>query len=249
MVNVNGLVIIITGAGSGIGAALAREASDAGARIVLAARRRDRLEQTAANCPGETMVAPTDLTSPDHRQALVRQTLDRFGQIDILINNAGLGAYGHFLDSDEDQWRKLFEINVFATVFLTRLVLPHMIESGTGLIVNVASIGGLIAHADRVTTYVSSKHAVVGFSRGLAKDLAGTGVRVLAACPHLTDTEFFDTSPGAEDMAETLNAYRTYMDTPGDVARGILAQLDSTQLVIFPTEKPARAYEKQKDLK
>jgi short-subunit dehydrogenase len=249
VLTLNGLVIIITGAGSGIGAALARAASTAGAKIVLAARRRDRLERTAADCPGQTLIVPADLTLPDHRQDLVRQTLDRFGCIDLLINNAGLGAYGHFLDSDEDQWRRLFEINLFAPVFLTRLVLPHMIERGSGLILNVASIGGLIAHADRVTPYVSSKHAVLGFSRGLAKDLAGTGVRVLAACPHLTDTEFFATSPGAEDMADTLNQYRAYMDTPQDVAQGILDRLDSEQLVIFPTEKPARAYEKQRDLR
>ena len=249
MVDVSGLVIIITGAGSGIGAALAREASTAGAQIVLAARRKDRLEQTAGDCPGSALVVPTDLTLPDHRRNLVNQTLDHFGRIDLLINNAGLGAYGHFLDSGEDEWRQLFEINVFAPVFLTKLVLPHMIGRGTGLILNVASIGGLIAHADRVTTYVSSKHAVIGFSRGLAKDLSGTGVRVLAACPHLTDTEFFDTSPGATEMADTVNKFRAYMDTPQDVARGILAQLDSEHMVIFPTEKPARAYEKQKDLR
>jgi short-subunit dehydrogenase len=83
------------------------------------------------------------------------------------------------------------EVNLFALVFMTRAVLPHMQSRRSGIIVNMASIGGLIAHSNKVTPYVASKHAVVGFSRGLAKDLAGTGVRVLAVCPHLTDTEFF----------------------------------------------------------
>ncbi len=248
MPDLNGFVTLITGASSGIGAALAVEASRAGAKIVLAARRIDRLREVAKNCPGETLVVAADLTSDADRRVLVDQALERFGAIDVLFNNAGLGAYGHFLQSAEDDWRRLFEINVFAPVFLTRIVARHMVERGSGTIVNVASIGGLIAHSDRVATYVASKHAVVGFSRGLAKDLKGTGVRVLAACPHLTDTEFFTASPGAGEMAATVEKFRSAMDTPGDVARGIIAGLDSDRLVIFPTEKPARAYAKQKDL-
>jgi short-subunit dehydrogenase len=116
------------------------------------------------------------------------------------------------------------------------------------MIVNMASIGGLIAHSDRVTPYVASKHAVIGFSRGLAKDLAGTGIRVLAVCPHLTDTEFFSTSPGAQEMAPVVEKFKSFMDRPEDVARGILEQLDSDRVVVFPTAKPAKAFEKQRDI-
>ena len=115
-----------------------------------------------------------------------------------------------------------------------------------GLIVNMASIGGLIAHSQNVTPYVASKHAVIGFSRGLSKDLEGTDIRVLAVCPHLTDTEFFAVSPGAEEMAPQLEKYKTFMDSPEDVAAGVLNQLDSERLVVFPTEKPAKAYAKAK---
>ena len=131
---------------------------------------------------------------------------------------------------------------------LTREVLPAMVERGQGLILNIASIGGLVAHADKVSPYISSKHALVGFSRALAKDLAGSGVRVKAACPHLTATEFFRTGPGAGEMSSEAEKFREFMDDPGEVAGGILAKLDQEGLILFPTDKPARAFAKMRDV-
>jgi short-subunit dehydrogenase len=168
--------------------------------------------------------------------------------MDILVNNAGLGMYGDFRATTESDWRRIFEVNLFSLVFMTQAVLPILQSQGEGILVNMASIGGLMAHAEKVTPYVASKHAVVGFSRGLARDLAGTGIRVLAVCPHLTDTEFFRTSPGAREMVPVIEKFKTFLDSPEEVARGILNQLDSKRLVIFPTGKPARAYEKARDL-
>ncbi len=156
--------------------------------------------------------------------------------------------YGEFLSTTEQDWRQIFEVNLFALVFMTQAVLPFMQSQGSGIVVNMASIGGLIAHSDRVTPYVASKHAVVGFSRGLVRDLVGTGIRVLAVCPHLTDTEFFNVSPGAAEMAPVVQKYKSFMDTSEDVAKGILEQLDSERLIVFPTVKPSRAYEKQRDI-
>ncbi len=248
MVNLDGQVVLVTGASSGIGAALAVICSSEGAKVALTARRPDRLQETADRCLSETLILPGDLVEKDHRKNLAHRCIERWGRIDILINSAGLGAYGDFLSTTESLWRRLFEINLFSTVFLTQEVLPFMQKQGEGLIVNMASIGGLIAHSDNVTPYVASKHAVIGFSRGLAMDLKGTGIRVLAVCPHLTATEFFDVSPGAEEMAPDVEKYRAFMDSPEAVARGIIDQLDSKRLVVFPTEKPAKAYEKQRDL-
>lgn len=248
MVNLNGQVVLVTGASSGIGAALGVMCSEAGAKVALTARRPDRLKETANACLGETLTLPGDLVEADHRKALADQCIKRWGQIDILINSAGLGMYGDFVSTTESLWRRLFEINLFSAVFLTRIVLPHMQKRNQGLIVNMASIGGLIAHAARVTPYVASKHAVVGFSRGLAKELKGTGIRVRVVCPHLTATAFFEVSPGAKEMLPEVEKFRTFMDSPEAVARGIINQLDSEKLVLFPTEKPAMAYEKQRDL-
>ena len=165
----------------------------------------------------------------------------------MLVNNAGLGFYGPFAQSTDRDWRRLFEINLFAPVFLTRKALPHLLAS-RGLIVNVGSIGGLVAHTENVAPYVAAKHALVGFSRALARDLAGTGVKIVCACPHLTDTGFFENSPGAEAMAEEVEKYRSFMDSPQDVARGIVSRLDSGRLVIFPTAKPEKSYQKMRDL-
>lgn len=248
MTDLTSKVVIVTGASSGIGAALAQGFSRQGARVTLAARRLGRLKEVAEKCPGEILIVRADLIREGDRKAIFQQTVDQWGRIDILVNNAGLGMYGHFMGTTEADWRQIFEINLFAAVFLTQAVLPIMQAQGQGIVVNMTSIGGLIAHSDKVTPYVASKHALVGFSRGLARDLAGTGIRVLAVCPHLTETEFFTVSPDAEEMATVVEKYRGFMDSPEEVAKGILGQLDSKQLVVFPTTKPARAYEKQKDV-
>jgi len=248
MMALKGKAVIVTGASSGIGACLARGFSREGAFVTLAARREDRLREVARSCPREVLVVPTDLLQERDRLTLVRETLGRWGRIDILVNNAGMGLYGPFQQTTEAAWRQIFEINLFSLVFLTQTVLPVLLAQGEGLVLNLASIGGLIAHAEKVTPYVASKHAVVGLSRGLARDLAGTGVRVLAACPHLTATEFFRFSPGAEEMAPAVEKFKSFMDSPEDVAQGILNQLDSDRLVVFPTAKPAKAYEKQREI-
>jgi short-subunit dehydrogenase len=241
-------VVVVTGASSGIGAALAQAFSQQGAKVTLAARRLKQLNDVSRDCLGEVLVVAADLTEETDRQHIIQQTMQRWGRIDILVNNAGQGMYGSFMTTTEADWRQIFEINLFSPVFLTQIILPIMQAQGKGLVVNLASIGGLIAHSDQVTAYTASKHALVGFSRGLARDLADQGVRVLVVCPHLTDTEFFKTSPGAQEMAAVVEKYRNFMDSATDVARGILDQLDSDRLVIFPTPKPAKAYEKQRDI-
>jgi short-subunit dehydrogenase len=248
LVDLEGKVAIVTGASSGIGAALSIGFSKASARVTLVARRKEKLETASAKCPGEHLTVTADVTNPQGRRDILEKTLQRWGRVDILVNNAGIGAYGHFLDTTEEQWRALFEINLFAPVLLTREVLKIMQTQGEGLIINLASIGGLLAHSDKVAAYVASKHALLGFSRGLAKDLADTSIRVLAACPHLTATEFFNASLGAEALAPAIQKYQSFMDTPEEVARGILDQLDAPGMVIFPTNKPARVYEKQRDI-
>jgi len=248
MINLQDQIVIVTGASSGIGASLAKSFSGAGSKVALVARRKEKLVAISSCCSCETLVIKADVISENDRFRIVNETLRKWGRIDILVNNAGMGMYGDIMGTTEQDWRNLFEINVFAPVMLTKLVIPVMKKQGSGIIVNIASIGGLYAHADKVAPYVASKHAMVGFSRGLAKDLAGTGIKVLAACPHLTDTEFFSTSPGADLMAPVVEKTRKYMDSPDKVAEGIIDQLESQRLIVFPTEQGAISYEKQRDI-
>jgi short-subunit dehydrogenase len=248
MINLQDKVVIVTGASSGIGASLAELFSAASSKVTMAARRKEKLLKVSCSCSCETLVVPADIVLNNDRRKIVDETIRKWGRIDILVNNAGLGMYGDFLAATETDWKKLFDINVFAPVMLTKLVIPVMKKQGSGIIVNIASIGGLYAHSDKVTPYVASKHALVGFSRGLARDLAGTGIKVLAVCPHLTDSEFFAVSPGADLMAPLVEKTKKYMESPDKVAKGIIDQLDSERLVVFPTERGAKSYEKQRDI-
>lgn len=248
MTNLADQVAVVTGASSGIGAALARAFSHQGAKVTLVARRIQKLKEVSSDCSHQALVVAADLIRESDRKRIVQATMDRWGRIDILINNAGQGLYGNFICTTEADWRRIFEINLFSPVFLAQNILPIMQAQRKGLIINIASIGGLVAHSDKVTAYVASKHALVGFSRGLAQDTADEGIRVLAVCPHLTNTAFFKKSSGAREMAPIVEQYRGFMDTPEDVARGIIDQLESDKLVVFPTPKPAQAYEKQRDV-
>ena len=244
MVDLKDKVVIVTGASSGIGAGLAKVLSAAGAKVAMVARRREKLLEVSCNCACETLVIRADITCKSDRETIVAETLKKWGRIDILINNAGLGSYIDFMDSTETDWRAIFEINLFAPVFLTQLVLTTMKKQKSGIIVNVASIAGLFAHMEKVSSYVASKHAMVGFCRGLQKDLPGSGISVYAVCPGLTDTEFFDSSPQLEPI---VSKSRKFMERPETVAQGIIDQLDSQQLIIFPTPQAAKLYEKQHD--
>lgn len=246
--SLKGKVAIITGSSSGIGATLARAFSNAGALVVLAARRIGKLEEVARACPGETLAIQSDVTSAEGRANLMEETLDRFGRIDILVNNAGIGVYGDVEETEEADLRRLFEVNVFAVFLLTKVVLPVMKGQGSGLILNIGSIGGLIAHSDKVAAYVASKHAVVGFTRGLQRDLHGTGIDAKVVCPQLVDTGFYQMSVGAQQMEGLIEKVKSRMDTVDQVVEGIMQGMFSDRLVILPTEKSEKAYEEFRDI-
>ena len=244
MVELKDKVVIVTGASSGIGAGLAKLLSAAGARVAMVARRQEKLAEVSCTCACETLIIRADITSQRDREMIVAETLKKWGRIDVLINNAGLGSYDDFMDLTEADWRTIFEINLFAPVFLTQLVLATMKKQKSGIIVNVASIAGLFAHMEKVSAYVGSKHALVGFCRGLQKDLPDSGISVYAVCPGFTDTELFDSSPLLEPI---VSKSRKHMESPETVARGIIDQLDSDKLIIFPTQQAAKIYAKQHD--
>lgn len=193
--DIHGKVVIVTGASSGIGEATARQFGREGARVVLAARRLDRLESLAReiNAMGtgaETLVVQADLSRLEDIQALIHQTLERFQRIDILVNNAGFGRLDWLenLDPQKDIEAQ-FDVNVLGVVQTTRQALPVMIEQRAGHIINMCSMAGLVA-TPTYTIYAACKHAVHGFSEALRREVKPWGIDVSLIYPGGVTTEF-----------------------------------------------------------
>jgi NAD(P)-dependent dehydrogenase (short-subunit alcohol dehydrogenase family) len=192
-----GRTAVVTGASSGLGARFARVLHAAGARVVLAARRLDRIEAIAAELPGAVAVQ-ADLRRERDRQRLADEAASITGTVDVLVNNAGIGRQYPALDEPVEHFRDVLEVNVTAVFELSRLVAGPMIERGRGSIVNIASILGLVASAPiHQASYAASKGAVVNLTRELAVQWARKGIRVNAIAPgwfpsEMTETMFAD---------------------------------------------------------
>jgi len=193
--DIQGKVVIVTGASSGIGEATARQLGREGARLILAARRVDRLEAlaqeiAAMNTGAETLVVQADLSRLEDIQALIKQTMDQFGRIDVLVNNAGFGRLDWLenLDPIKDI-QSQFAVNVLGVVQTTRQVLPVMIEQRSGHIINMCSMAGLVA-TPTYSIYAACKHAVHGFSEALRREVKPWGIDVSMIYPGGVITEF-----------------------------------------------------------
>ena len=204
---------VITGASSGLGAAFARRLAARGSDVVLVARRVDRLEALAAEIEATHAVKATavslDLGEPEAAARLAATLADRGIVPDSLINNAGFGTAGPFVEEDVDRVRAELTLNVVALTELTRVFLPGLIASGHGLLVNVAS-NAAFQPLPGIAVYAASKAYVKSFTEALWKETKGTGMRVLALCPGPTETEFFDVAGsdtfrvGATDTADRV---------------------------------------------
>jgi short-subunit dehydrogenase len=190
--DIAGSRILITGASQGIGRALAVAAAARGVRVLAAARSEPLLRELAEQVRGkggtlETVVA--DVTSPADRQAMVDAALRSFGGLDVLVNNAGIGATGHFAEVSPDRLRQIMEVNFFGLTETTRAFLPLLRSGNRPAIVNISSIAGKRGIPAR-SEYSASKFAVQGFSDALRTELAKDGIDVLVVCPGLTQTNF-----------------------------------------------------------
>ncbi len=184
----DGKTVIVTGAGSGIGAATAERFSAEGANVVLAGRREDRLREVAGKlAPERTLVHPCDVADLAAVEELVQATVDRFGGLDVLVNNAGVGAFGPFSRLSVQEWRKVMAIDLDGVFFCCKAAMPHLLKS-KGNIVNVSSVSG-IGGDWLMSAYNAAKGGVTNFTRSLAMEFGGRGVRVNAVNPSLTHTE------------------------------------------------------------
>ena len=182
-------VAIITGASEGIGEAIARRFVAEGARVALAARSVDKLQALAASLGRERALAvPTDVAEPAQVERLVARTVERFGGVNILVNNAGIGLYGPAYEMDWEHFRRMWEVNFFGAVRCTLAALPYL-RQRRGVVVNISSVAGKIV-LPYMAGYCATKFALNAFSTGLRMELARAGVRVVVVCPGRVRTEF-----------------------------------------------------------
>jgi NADP-dependent 3-hydroxy acid dehydrogenase YdfG len=206
--SVDSPVFLITGASTGIGAATARLAADAGYRLVLAARSREPLEALAAELggPEHALVVLCDVTEWDDQQRMVAAALESFGRLDVAFANAGFGGARGFLKDTPEKWREMILTNVYGAALTIRATIPALTES-KGHLLLTSSVAGRRVGAGSL--YSCTKHAVTAMGEAARQDLHGTGIRVTLIEPGMTDTPFFDNRP-----SEALEAE--------DIARGVM---------------------------
>ena len=181
-------VVLVTGAGSGIGRAIARGFLENGARVAVSGRRVDPLTDTVAGtAAGRVLVAPSDASSPTANAELVETVVDHFGQLDVVVSNAAAYAGGDLADMTDETWDNLFAVNVDGLFHLAKAALPHL-EASRGSLIAISSVSGAAGDWGQAA-YNSSKHAINGLVRSLALDWGSRGVRVNAVAPAFTLTD------------------------------------------------------------
>ncbi len=226
----SGKIWLITGANRGLGAAIARAALDAGDSVVAGARNPDTIAGALGAASPTFLPVALDVTDAPAAEAAVVAALERFGRIDVLVNNAGYGQFGAFEETGMEAMRRQFETNVFGLMNVTHTVLPAMRRQRSGHIFNISSIGGFRG-GDRYSAYAASKFAVEGFSESLSAELAVFGIRVTVVEPGFFRTDFLqDTSVQygsveIEDYAEASAASRTFYDERSGKQAGDPAKL------------------------
>lgn len=216
---INGAVVVVTGASSGIGEATARAAAAAGARVVLAARREDRIQALAAEL-GQAVAVRCDVTDAAQVESLVRSSVDAFGRVDVVVNNAGQGLEAEIEEIGLDDLRALLELNLVAPLAVMQAVLPLMRAQGSGSIVNVSS-GTTFANTSGLGAYVASKIALERLTAIARAELDGTGIAVSTVIPFVTSTEFLTSLRAGRERAEAGLAGFDF-DPPERVAEVIL---------------------------
>jgi dihydroanticapsin dehydrogenase len=228
-------VAIITGAGSGIGRAIAETFAHEGARVVISDVNADGGLQTTeaiTRCGGEAFFLKTDVTRKKDMEKLVEATVESYRGIDLLVNNAGILLFGTILKTREEDWDRMMNVNLKGVFLCSQAVTPRIIERGGGAIINVASIGGLVAGRG-LAAYNASKGGVVLLTKSMALDLARYNIRVNCLCPGTTSTPMADQifmkwSRGDEAlaMAESKKGLRAYplnrYATAGEIAQAAL---------------------------
>lgn len=239
MKTLEGKVSIVTGAGRGIGKAIALLLARSGSRVVLASRSESELHQVASEIKtqdGEALVVPTDLTRDEEITRLVKETLKRWGSIDHLINNAGWGRTAPVLKGRIEDWDRTFQVNLRAPMLLAQLVLPTLVAKGEGAIVNIGSISAKSAQAN-TAAYSASKYGMIGFTESLYEEVREYGIKVAVILPGFVDTPL---------IPQMRRLDRSKMIRPEDIAQAVFFVLTSSpnccpvEITVRPQRTPYR---------
>jgi short-subunit dehydrogenase len=231
-VRIDGKVVLITGASQGIGAACAAEFGRNGAKLSLTARSEEGLRRAGGP---DALVTTADLTDEASRRRVVEATLERFGAIDILINNAGVGGYIPSWRTPMEDARRMLELNFFALLGMIQLVTPHMRTRRSGTIVNVGSIAGKMT-LPWMTLYSASKYAVASLTEGLRSELKRDGVHAMLVCPGYVQTRFQENVIGDAGPPPDIKRSRRFAITSQECARDIRRGVErNARTVVTPS--------------
>ena len=240
--NISGKVVIITGASSGLGEATARHLAAKGAHVVLAARRKDKLDALVAElvaAGGQAVAYQTDVTSQDDVNALIKGAVDTFGRLDVLVNNAGLMAIAPLSEARVDEWDRMIDINIKGLLYGVAAALPVFQQQSSGHFINIASVAGLKVFSPGGTVYSGTKFAVRAISEGLRHEVGGR-IRTTTIEPGAVDSELKFGSSHQASRDFVVDFYQQAI--PADsVARAIAfaieqpADVDINEIVLRPT--------------
>ena len=203
----SGRVAIVTGAARGLGRAVAVRLRERGASVAVNVRGKERAQRVASEIGEDVLAVEGDIAADGIPDAIVGQTFDRFGRIDILINNAALPLTTRFERISAEEWRRAMEVNLTAPFLLIQAVLPHMKRQRYGRVVNISSTGGRMVSTLGGAHYTSSKTGLLGLTRAAAKELGPYGITVNAVCPGMIDTELTRESASGELLERLARDY------------------------------------------
>ena len=241
-----GKVALVTGASSGIGEATAIALARAGARLAIAARRRDRLDGVAgriADLRCESLVLEADVAQPEQAETIVARTVERWGRLDLLVNNAGLMALSPIDRAQVEDWKRMLDLNLLGLMVATRAALPHMRRQKDGHVVNISSTAGRVANPD-ASVYAATKFGVGAFSEALRREVYKDNIRVTIIEPGAVATELRDHVPD-RDTRERIDTWARSMRQlqSEDVAAAILyavsqpPHVNVNEILLRPTDQ------------
>ncbi|MFC5827291.1 SDR family NAD(P)-dependent oxidoreductase [Nonomuraea insulae] len=242
--SLQGKVVLVTGASSGIGEATALALSEAGANVAVGARRADRLADLEKRAPGEVLTLDLDVTDEQSTRAAVSATVERFGGLDVLVNNAGLMLNGSILGADTTEWARMVHTNLLGTMYTTHAALPHLLQR-KGTVVQISSTSGRQASAGG-GVYAATKFGVNAFSEALRKEVTTRGVRVVVIEPGMVATELLShlTDPTMQAAARDMMSAMRLLQS-ADIAKAVLYAISQpehvavNEILIRPTDQAA----------